>query len=165
MLLAVGKDLEISKFFDIDVFPGGGVSFDDTPLEMTAVSELDQLTPTWRENSAGKPKKWYRRGKYLYFDRPVSSSYDELDIRVYAVLVSDDFNDDDIMPYNQLPYLEPFHSGIVEYLKWQGKRKIGKPEDAAQAEKEFMNYTTWMKRQLAGGKSSKILYRKSEAYS
>lgn len=147
----------IPKFYDIDDMPGGGVSFDDTPLTKTTVSELDHLSPTWRTRSAGIPKKWYRRGKYLYFDRPIATA--ALDIKVYAVLISDDFNNDDIIPYNQLTYLEPFHPGILEYLKWQAKRKVGKPGEASEAQKEFIDYTTMMKKQIGGNIHGKIYFQ------
>lgn len=147
----------IAKFYDIDDLPGGGVSFDEEPLEKTTVAELDRESPSWRERVAGTPDKWYRRGKYLYFDRPVKTA--GLSIRVYAVLISDDFNNDNKKPYNELAYLEPFHRGIVEYLKWQGKRKIGKPGEADQAQKEFYAYTAFMKKSIGGNKYSNIYFQ------
>ena len=53
----------ISKFYDIDEYPGGGVSYDDNRLKKTTIAELDQLTPSWRTNDSGTPTKYYRRGK------------------------------------------------------------------------------------------------------
>lgn len=147
---------EEPKFYDIDEFPGGGISFDDDPLDKTTIAELDTESPTWRTRSAGTPKKWYRRGKYLYFDRPVETA--DLEIRIYAILVSDDFNNDDITPYNQLAHLEPFHNGINKYLQWQAKLKVGKEQDAAIAEKAFYDFANWMKKMIGGNKFGPITF-------
>ena len=154
---------EIPKFYDVDDFPGGGVSFDDDPLTKTTVAELDAEDSSWRERSAGTPEKYYRRGKYLYFDCPVKTS--GLEIRVYAVLISDDFTGDDQTPYNGLSYLEPFHSVILKYLEWKGKTKVGKPGEAQAKRQEFIEYAQWMKSQLGGNKYSPIRFTKSSAYS
>lgn len=145
-------DLEnnIDNFFDIDDFPGGGVSFDDEPLIKTTVAELDKEDPSWRTRSAGTPEKWYRRGKFLYFDYPVSTA--DLEIRVYTVLVSDDFVGDDTTPYNQLTHLEPYHYGINKYLQWKAKAKVGKPNEAQMARAEFFDYAKFMKSQIGGNK-------------
>lgn len=153
----------ISNFYDIDDFPGGGVSFDDDPLEKTTVAELDQEDSSWRERSAGTPDKYYRRGKWLYFDRPVETA--SLEIRVYAVLLSDDWTEDNTMPFNQLAYLEPFHPAILLYLKWKAKQKIGETGEAQQARQDFLEYANWMNKTLGGNKFSPIKFRKSGAYS
>ena len=145
---------EIPKFYDVDDFPGGGVSFDDDPLTKTTVTELDAEDSSWRERSAGTPEKYYRRGKHLYFDYPILTA--DLEIRVYAVLVSDDFVGDDSTPYNGLTYLEPYHYGIVKYLQWKAKAKVGKPGEGQIAQKEFSTYATWMKQQISGNKFSPI---------
>jgi hypothetical protein len=153
---------QINKFYDIDDYPGGGVSFDDDPLEKTTIAELDQLTPNWRTRSAGTPKKYYRRGQYLYFDRPVQTA--GLEIRVYAVLISNDFTDDNQEPYNELSYLEPFHYGINKYLQWKAKEKVGKPNEGLKAKSEFFEYANWMKKMIGGGKYSPIRYEKKLYY-
>ena len=153
---------KIGKFYDIDDFPGGGVSFDDDPLDKTTVAELDHETPTWRTRSAGTPKKYYRRGKYVYFDRPIKTA--ALEIRIYAVLVSENFNNDNITPYNQLTYLEPFHNGINKYLQWQAKIQVGKPGEAQIAQKEFYDFATFMKKMITGGKVSVIRYQPGSSY-
>lgn len=152
----------IPKFYDIDDFPGGGVSFDDDPLEKTTVSQLDADDSSWRERSAGTPEKWYRRGKYLYFDYPVLTA--DLEIRVYAVSISDDFNNDNITPYNQLTYLEPFHYGINKYLMWKAKEKIGKDQEKLVAKQEFYDYCSFMKKQLGGNKFSSINIQPKAGY-
>lgn len=142
----------ITKFYDIDEFPGGGVSYNDKPLDKATLAELDEQTPTWRTGTAGTPTKWYRRGKYLYFNKPVSAVKE---IRVYCALISDDWNAD-VAPYNQEQGLEPFHYGMVKYITWKAKEKIGKPEDATKAAKEFYDYCTWAKKLLGGNKYGPI---------
>lgn len=113
---------------------------------------------TWRSNASGTPLAYYRRGEYIYLDRPIDSEAD--DIKVYAVLISDDFNNDDIAPYNQLTYLEPFHYAMVLYLKMRAKAKFGKKAQAASARAEYDAYVAWMKKEIGGGKYGKIYFRK-----
>lgn len=153
---------EIPKFQEVDEYPGGGVSFDDDPLEKTTVSELDQDDSSWRTRSAGTPEKYYIRGIYLYFDRPISTA--DLGIRVYSVLISDDFNNDDITPYNQLTTLEPYHDGINKYLQWRAKAKVGKAPDANIAKNEFYAYANWMKTQIGINKSGVVFYQPKSGY-
>jgi hypothetical protein len=144
----------IPKFYDIDDFPGGGVSFDDVPLTKTTVSELDVEDESWRTGSAGTPEKYYRRGNYLYFDTPVLTA--DLEIRIYASLISDDFTGDDSTPYNSLEMYVPFHYAIVKYLGWKAKAKMGKPQEAQLAGQEYMSYLTLMKKEIGGDKFSSI---------
>lgn len=148
-----------SKFYAIDDYPGGGCSFDDDPMGLTSIAELDEEDPNWRTRSAGKPEKYYRRGKWLYFDRPISSSYASKTIRVYCSSISDAFDDDNKTPFNQLTYLEPFHFSLVLYLKKKGKEKIGNTNDELKANKEFDTYVSWMKKEIGATKISPITFR------
>ena len=144
------------KFYDIDTYPGGGVIYDDEPLDESSIAKLDAENSGWRTSDASTPEAWYRRGKFLYFDCPVVAAKT---VRVYAVLVSDDFDGADITPYNQLEYLEPFHYGIVKYLGWKAKSKEGKPADAQAAQVELGDYITVMKNELAKNKYAPIYFR------
>lgn len=146
-----------SKFYDIDDYPGGGVSFDDEPLEKTSVAALDEEDENWRTRSAGTPDKYYTRGKWLYFDRPVETAGEE--IRVYAVLVSDDFDNDNKAPYNELTYLEPFHYAVVLFLQKKAKMKVGKRVDELKAIREYNAYITWMKKMIVSKKAVSIQFR------
>lgn len=153
----------VDKFYAVDDYPGGGVSYADDPLTKTTVAELDEEDPNWRSNSAGDPDKYYVRGQYLYFNCPILTAGDE--IRVYAVLISNDFTGINQKPYNELGHLEPFHYGIVKYLQWKAKEKVGKPGEGDKSAKEFYSYAEWMKKQIGGNKYSPIIYTKSGAYS
>jgi hypothetical protein len=148
--------LKIPKFYDIDSYPGGGVIYDEEPLDKTTIAKLDAEHSGWRSNSAGTPEAYYRRGAWLYFDCPVSTVKV---IRVYCVLISDDFDSADLMPYNQLAYLEPFHYALVKYLGWKAKLKAGKPGEAQEAATELAQFISWMKKELSGGKYTDILFR------
>lgn len=148
---------EISNFFDIDDWPGSGVVYNNKRLIKATMAELDIDDENWRARSSGIPRKWYRRGKYLYLDRPIDSSAD--DLIIYAVLVSDDW-DSDVSPYNQLTYLEPYHEGMVLYLISRAKAKVAKPEEALKAQAEYTAYVNWAKRQLGGNKIGPIYFRK-----
>ncbi len=144
---------EISKFQDIDDYPGSGVLYNGKRLEKTTMGLLDEEAENWRARTSGTPKKWYRRGNTLYLDRPIDSN--EEDIVVHAVLISDDWNSD-VAPYNALTYLEPFHYAMVLYLQKRAKAKIGKAKDALTAAAEYSAYVKWAKGQLGGDKYAAI---------
>lgn len=152
---------EESKFFDIDTLYGGGVIFDDDHLEETSPAKLDEDNPNWRDRTAGTPEKWYRRGKWLYFDTPILTA--DLEIRVYASLISDDFDNDGKSPFNEITFLEPYHYALVLYLQKKAKMKAGKPGEEIKAQREYNDYIKWMKRMLTGGKAVPILYRPVES--
>ena len=105
---------EITKFYDIDEYPGGGVTYNDKRITEKTIALLDAENSEWRGRSSGTPKAYYRRGKWLYLDRPIDSN--EHDIKIYSVLIPDDFDDDNKTPYNELTYLEPFHYAIVKFV-------------------------------------------------
>lgn len=146
--------VQITKFYDIDEFPGGGVTYNDDRLKKTTIAELDELHPGWRDRESGTPREYYRRGGWLYLDRAIDSN--AYDLKVYAVLISDDFDDDAKTPYNQFSYLSPFHDGINKYLQWRAKAKVGKQQEAQIAKQEFTDYAAWMKSMITGGKTSAI---------
>jgi len=147
---------QIPKFYDIDEYPGGGVAYDDDRLKLTTIAQLDEESSGWRTRSSGTPKKYFRRGQYLYVDRPVNS--DAEDITIYAVYISDDFNSNDKTPYNQLSHLTPFHDGINKYLQWRAMGKVGKEKEAKSAQKDYMNYVAWMKKLIRGGSHNVIFF-------
>ena len=154
---------EESKFYDIDDASGGGVNFDNEPLEETSPAELNEEDAYWQERSAGLPEKYYRRGKWLYFDRPVSSTYASKTIRVYASLISDDFDDDNKTPFNQLGYLENFHYAIVLYLIKKAKAK-GEKQAELKAIQEYNEFVKWMAKEVSGAKARPIQMTPSSAY-
>lgn len=154
-------EAEITSFFDIDEWPGGGVIYNNKQLKKTTPAELFQLSPNWLNRASGVPKKYFRRGKSLWLDRPIDSAAD--DILVYAVLNSNDWTTD-VAPYNELEHLEAFHEGISKYLQWRCKAKVGKPNEAKTAMTEYLAYTLWVKKELGGGKYGSIYLRKSDAY-
>jgi len=148
--------IEVTSFYDIDEYPGGGVTYNDKRLKVTTIAKLDQDSRTWRSRASGTPREYYRRGKYFYLDRAVGSDAD--DIKVYAVLISTDWNTD-VAPYNQLTHLEPFHYGMQLWIKWKMKNKIGKGQEAVAAWSEYLEYTKWVKKELGGGKYGPITFR------
>ncbi len=147
---------EIDNFYDIDSWPGSGVTYNGKKLDKKTMAELDMESPTWRDRSSGTPLAWYRRGKYLYVDRPIGSAAE--DIKVYSVLLPDDF-DSDVAPFNALTHLEAFHYALVLYLQGRAKGKVGKREDKASAMLEYLDYARWVKSELGGGKFGNIYFR------
>jgi len=148
---------KIDKFYDIDDFPGSGVLYNSKRIEKTTMAKLDEDYPNWRSRSSGTPREWYRRGQWLYLDRPIDSK--EYNIKVYSVLISDDFDDDDITPFNQLSFLEPFHDGINKYLQWRGKQKKGNDNEAMIAKQDYMDYIAWMRKTIGGNKFGPIYFQ------
>ena len=152
---------KIDKFYDIDTYPGGGVTYNDKRIEEKTIAQLDHESPSWRSKSSGTPKGYYRRGKWIYLDRSIDSN--EYDLKVYAVLIPDDFNDD-VMPFNELEYLEAYHYSLIYYLQKRAKMKIGKTGEETKALQEYGSYLKWMKKELGGGKYTEINYTKHNGY-
>jgi len=151
----------IDKFYDIDSYPASVVVYNGKRLDKKTMAQLDAEKINWRSASSGIPKAYYRRGKWLYLDRPINEAAD--DLIIYAVLIPDDFNDD-VMPFNQLEYLENFHYSLIYYLQKRAKMKIGKSDEEVKALAEYDAYIRWMKSELGGGKYSAITYHRSSAY-
>lgn len=148
----------LTKYFDSDEYPGGGLSIEissssEKRLLRKTKAELDNEISNWRTQSSNTPKYYYRRGKYVYLHPAPSSA---LVVNVDFVAISDDFNSDNITPYNQRLDLEPFHYGIVQYLRWRAKSKVGKPEEAKTAMDEYMAFVAWIVKSVGGGKYGPI---------
>jgi len=149
---------EESKFFDIDEYPGGGISYDDDRLKKTTIAELDNKNSSWRTASDGTPKKYYKRGQYIYLVDPPDA---EETVQVYCLLISDDFDSGEKIPFNGLTYLEPYHYAIVKFIKWKAEQKKGgKRDDALIAKAEYEEYVAYMKKMLGGIKYGPIRFTK-----
>ncbi|MFA6067527.1 MAG: hypothetical protein WC810_03000 [Janthinobacterium sp.] len=148
---------QITSFFDVDTYPASGVLYNDVPLKASSLAELDALDKNWRSWPNGTPQRWYRRGKYLYLDRPIDTNAYKL--KIYSVLKSTDWSTD-VAPFNQLTYLEPYHYAMVLYLIKRAKAKIAKPEDSVKALAEYGAYVTWVKSQLGANKYAPIYFSK-----
>jgi len=140
---------EISNFYDIDEYPGGGVSYDDNRLTKRTISELDSIRPSWRTASNGTPKDYYRRGSNIVLGTPPDTASD---IQVYTVLIADPLDADSKTPYNELSYLEPYHYALVLYLKMRAfMGKVKKRDAAEMAMQEYENYIVQMEREINRG--------------
>lgn len=146
-------DLEsnITNFYSIDDNPGGGVYYNDLPLTKTTPAELNRNNRSWKSRSSGTPLKYWLRGKYLWFDRAPDAS--SIEIGVDCAYIPDDFDADGKEPFNELGHLQVFTDGIVKYLQWRCKQKIGKFDEAANAKNDLASYTAWMRKQVRGAKN------------
>ena len=153
---------KIDNFQDIDSYPGGGVTYKDKRIEEKTIAQLDQESPNWRSRSAGTPKAYYRRGQWLYLDRPIDSNAE--DIKIYSVLRVDDFDDDDKIPFNELGYLIPYNYALVYYLQKRAKMAKGKKGEEIKALQEYEAYIKWFKKEIGGGKYTAINYIKDSSY-
>lgn len=151
-------DLEsrITNFLDIDDSTGGGVYYNDLPLEKTSPSEMNSSHRSWRSFAAGTPKKWWMKGKYLWFDRKPSAIQD---VDVDCILLPNDFDADGEEPFNELGHLQVYADGISKYLQWRCKAKIGKADEAAIAQKAYLDYVAWMKKKVGSAKAATIFRR------
>ncbi len=154
----------ISKFFDVDELPGGGISIIDSSnreqrLIKLSKSELDVKFKGWRTASSGVPKYYFRRGQYFYIYPAPGSSIQTMNVDFVAI--SDPFDNDDETPFNQRLDLEPFHQALVFYLTWRAKQKLEKPEDAATAMANYNLYLAWMEKTIGGSKYGSIYLQPS----
>lgn len=153
---------EIPKFYDIDEYPGGGVAYDNRRIDLESIASIDDKRPSWRTESSGSPKDYFRRGGDLVLGRKPS---EVKDIEVYSVLISDPLDNDGKTPFNQLSYLEPFHYSLVLYLKmrvFQGK--VRKKDKAEEATAEYNAYINWMKDEIERGIYTNIQLRPASNY-
>jgi len=153
---------EIAKFEEIDEYPGGGVWFNDKPLRKATESQMNYTLKNWKTADSGVPKRYFRRNQYIWFDVPPNST-DE--IAISTIYISNDFDEDLKTPYNQLSYLETYHPGIIKYLQWKAKQKIGKDQEATKAEKEYYTFAKRMKKAISGGMNDKARIIPSGYYS
>jgi hypothetical protein len=148
-------DLEqrISNFYDIDDLPGGGVYYNDEALEKASPSEMNHRNSKWLSAEDGTPKRWWMRGKYLWFDVAPDAADD---VDVDCILLPSDFDSDSEQPFNELGYLQTYDDSISKYLQWRCKAKVGKPEEANIAKKDYLDYVAWMKKSVRSMKASPI---------
>lgn len=157
-------DLEskISKFYAIDDMPGGGVYYDDLPLKKVSPGEMNYIRKSWKTSESGTPRRYWRRGKYLWFDVKPSAIKA---VAVDAYLIPDDFNDDNALPFNGLTHLIPFHDSLSKYLQWRAKEKVGKDDEGAKAQAAYVSYVSWMKKLCKSANQSSVNFRPSSSNS
>jgi hypothetical protein len=154
-------DLEaaVSNFLDIDDMPGGGVYYDNKPLILSSPGEMNRISKNWRTASDGTPKRYWRRGKYLWLDRAPDTA--NVDISVEIILKADDFDQDSEEPFNGLGHLQAYSDSINKYLQWRLKRKLGKSNEAKDALDDYNSYLTLMKKAVKAGKYGPVSIRPS----
>ena len=152
----------ISKFYDIDELPGGGVAYNDKRLKLTTPAQLDAERPSWRTASSGTPNSYYRRNENIYLVVPPSGTSD---ITIDAVLLADDLDDDSKEPFNGLANLKPFHYALVLYLKMRAfGGKVKKKDTSMTAKEEYEDYIDWIKKENQRGIYQEIKIRPSSGY-
>ena len=157
-------DLEanINKVYAIDDMPGGGVYFDNIPVKKVTPGEMNYIRKSWKTASPGIPRRYWRRGKYLWFEVKPSAVKQ---IAIDAYLLPDDFDDDSKMPFNNLGHLIPFHDAMIKYLQWKCKEKIGKDDEGIKAELAYTKYVAMMKSRCKAGNQQSVFFRPSSSNS
>lgn len=149
-------------FLDIDESVGGGLCYYNTSGSYKRIypvtkAYLDNNNAQWRTASAGTPRWYYRYGQSIIaYPTPDSSIKN---FTVDLILLSNPFINLSQMPFNQLPYLTPFHASLKLYLMWRAKIKIGKADEADTALKAYAAYTDWMLKTIGGGKYGPMEFR------
>lgn len=149
-------------FFDINESIGGGLVYFNTSGSYKRIypktkAWLDNNNSQWRTASTGTPRWYYRSGgSVVVYPTPDNTI---ANFNVDLVLLSNPFNNLNIMPYNQLPYLAPFHYALVLYLMWRAKNKIGKQEESDTALKAYLAYIDWMIKTVGGGRYGEMEFR------
>jgi len=146
----------ISNFFDVDELPGGGIYYNDVPLEKKSPSEMNGLRRSWRSGDSGTPKYWWLRGRYLWFDRAPDAAQD---VDIDSILIPDDFDSDSKSPFNEQTHLQIYDDSINKYLQWRTKAKVGKVDESAIAKADYMSYIKWMKSSVGKMRASVIQMR------
>ena len=144
-----------TKFYDIDDDPGGGVEYDGKRIDKSSMSAIAELRNRWRYAASGTPTRWFLRSGELWFDKKSSAAKT---VRVYTIQIAESFNDDNITPFNQLTFLEPYHPGIVKYLQYRAKQKIGDEKEGLRARQEYLEYRQDMKNAIQASDRSSIRF-------
>ena len=153
---------EITNFYDIDEFPGGGVEYNANRLVLETPSSLGEKRSSWGSASDGTPIDYYRRQGNLVLGRPPDATNN---IKVWTVLIPNALDDDSKTPFNQLSYLEPYHYSLVLYLKMRiFMGKVKKKDQGAMAQQEYESYINWMKKEINRGTYTPIQLRPGTNY-
>ena len=150
-----------SLFFDINESYGGGLVYYNTSQYKRVYPQtkawLDNNYSQWRTAQQGTPRWYYRSGSNIVtYPTPDSTI---INFNIDLVLLSNPFTQLTQMPYNQLPYLAPFHYALCLYLQWRAKIKIGKAEEGLAAFKLYTDYTAWMVKTIQGGRQGPVEFR------
>ncbi len=153
-------DLEanIAMFYAINDMPGGGVYYNNLPLKKATPAEMNYVKKTWKTSGNGTPIRYWRNGKYLWFEYPPDAI---TPIAVDAFLLPNPFNDDSQTPFNQLAHLTPYHDSLSKYLQWKCKEKVGKDDEGMKAKAAYLDYVKWMKKMVKGGNQAAVFMRPS----
>ena len=151
---------EITNFLDLDDLPGGGVYYDGIPLRKSSPGEENYLNRRWKLSSNGVPKRYWKRGKFLWLNIPPDTS--DVEISVDCVLIPNTIDSDDDEPFNGLGHLQPFSESIGKYLQWRTKQKVGKYDEANVAHQDYLTYVGWMRKKVKAGKYGAIYLKSSE---
>lgn len=149
-------DLEsnILRFFDIDDMPGGGVYYDDVPLTKKSAAEMNHIKRSWRTQDSGTPKYYWRRGKYLWFDKAPDD--DDVEIAIDSILIPNSLTNDTQKPFNEIGNLQVYSEALSKYLQWRCKQKVGKQDEAVIAYNDYLKYVVWMKKRVKAAKLGSI---------
>lgn len=149
-------------FFDINESYMGGLVYYNTSGSYKRIypqskAWLDNNMSQWRTAAQGTPRWYYRSNSSVVVYPTPDNTIKNFNIDL--VLLSNPFNNLGIMPYNQLPYLAPFHYALVLYLQWRAKIKIGKDDEGMTAYKTYQFYLQWMRKTIQGGRQGVIEFR------
>ena len=148
-------------FFDVNESYSGGLVYYTANqykrIYPKTKAWLDNNYSQWRTAAQGTPRWYYRQNNYIVVYPTPDNTI--INFNIDLVLLSNPFNSLNIMPYNQLPYLAPFHYALCLYLQWRAKIKIGKEEEGKSAYALYKYYLDWMRKLIQGGRQGEIEFR------
>jgi hypothetical protein len=115
--------------------------------KLTAITlgGLDRDFPTWESYTSGLPTKYYERGNYIGFERPVSATYCSTgSIKVDYYKYPADMTSDSDEPFDSLDYLELYHDIIVLGVVIKCKQDEGKGAEAQTLQGEYVSQINLM---------------------
>jgi hypothetical protein len=124
------------RFFTIDD-KTSGIFYDDELLLQASAAQLANKDRKFKQNTTGTPKYWYRRKNIIYLDKYPQASKT---LVIPCVLFTNDITSDSDIPFDSLAYLSPIHYGLVAYLSWNAKVKLGKKDEASLSFQKYQLY-------------------------
>lgn len=155
-------DLNIPNFYAVDDMPGGGVFYNNVFLKKVTPGEMNYVRRSWKTAPPGVPRRWWRRGQYLWFEVKPSAIKE---IAVDAYLMPDPFDNDAKLPFNEMTSLIPFHDSLSKYLQWRVMQKVGKDDEAKIAKADYLDYVKWMKGLVKAAHQQSVFMRPTSSNS
>ena len=108
-------------------------------LPLVTMGGLDRDFPTWEQNLAGLPLRYYLRGDKIGFDRPFSAVYCSTGaIKIDYFKYPADMTSDSSEPYDGVDFLQNYSDVIVLGVAYKCKQDENKWNEATTLQAEYV---------------------------